>query len=164
MVPQHETGNSVKWLRVHSLILSNISLKNLKIMINDLIYWTSLRGKSRSAGHPSLEHGNASILRTTVVQSLKKYHCCRHHCCNPCGVYFSKLHTQTKKKKNRSGFGLVIFWISTSWDDDLCWQAWSVFPAFLNSPRQSRDISVRFHRFIILLMFVQGYKKKESTD
>lgn len=78
----------------------------------------------------------------------------------PVGIFFFfKLHTQTKK----CGFGLVIFWISTSWDD-LCWQAWSVFLAFLNSPRQSRDISVRFHRFIILLMFVQGYKKKKSTD
>lgn len=45
--------------------------------------------------------------------------------------------------------------------DDLCWQAWSgVSLAFINFPWQSRDISVKLHHFIVLLMFVQGYKKK----
>lgn len=63
-----------------------------------------------------------------------------------------------------SVFGLVIFWISTSW------AGWLVptsikrllslykFPATIKS-----DISVRFRRFIVLLMFVQGYKKNLQT-
>lgn len=160
MVPQYETGNSVKWPRVHSLIHSNVSLTpenyDQRPHLLDIFERKEQVSRPSQPGtwqclHPQDNSGTVAekipLLSSSLLQPLWVF------------FFFFKLHTQTKK----CGFGLVIFWISTSWDD-LCWQAWSVFLAFLNSPRQSRDISVRFHRFIILLMFVQGYKKKKSTD
>lgn len=119
----------------------------------------TLKVKSRSARHPrakpSLIHDNASILRTRVVQSLKYHRCCRHRCCIHYGFYYT--HRQIK-----SVFGLVIFWISTSWAGWLVQTSMKRLLGLYKFPATiKRDISVRFHRFIVLLMFVQGYKKNQ---
>lgn len=96
-----------------------------------------LRGKSRFSRpsqpgtwqclHPQDNSGTVAEKNTTAVVIAAA---------TPVGFFFVFFLNYTgRHKKKKSGFGLVIFWISTSWNDDLCWQAWSVFPGlFLNSP------------------------------
>lgn len=83
--------------------------------------------------HPQDKSGTVAERLSLLASSLLHPPCCFCFTC----------------REMKSMLGLVSFMMTCAHKHDLC-------------PWQWRDISVRLHRFIVLLMFVQ--KKKKSTD